>query len=59
MKFKVSGIQPSTCRATVEKAEMPPPIASAATRGRACFGPSSRMSSVSPAAVPSAKVRFS
>ena len=59
VKFKVSGIQPSAWRRTVKAAETNPPMARAATRGFACRGPSSSTSSVSPAAVPSAKVRFS
>jgi hypothetical protein len=59
LKLMVSGIQLNDCRASVAKAETPPPIPSAATRGPACLSPSSRTSRVSPAAVPSAKVRFS
>ena len=58
-KLKVSGMTPNAWRATVKAAETNPPMASAATRGLACRGPSSRTSRVSPAAVPSANVRFS
>jgi len=35
VKLTVSGIQPSTCRATAQEAETAPPMPSAATRGRA------------------------
>ena len=48
---------PSRKNATIALAPIPAP--SAATRGPACFGPSSSTSSISPAAVPSANTSFS
>ena len=59
VKLRFSGIQPSTWRPSVKSAETAPPRPSAATRGLAWRGPSSSSNSVSPAAVPSAKVRSS